>query len=122
MPGKAPFGALRTQFAFVSYRGTPDLRTQGIVADAVLADEAGAIEISPHGMGGTGRIDLKSIADGVFRGSHVPSCCFGQATSVLLFVVGLKLDPHLIRGSGGPALIIGAIQMALTFSLAFGLV
>jgi Kef-type K+ transport system membrane component KefB len=41
--------------------------------------------------------------------------------AVLLFVVGLKLDVHLVRQLGPVALIAGMAQMALTAGLGFGL-
>lgn len=41
--------------------------------------------------------------------------------AVLLFVVGLKLDIHLVRQLGPVALIAGVAQMALTAGLGFGL-
>jgi len=41
--------------------------------------------------------------------------------AVLLFVVGLKLDVHLVRQLGSVALVAGAAQMALTVAAGFGL-
>lgn len=41
--------------------------------------------------------------------------------ALLLFVVGLKLDVHLIRSTGPVALAIGSGQIALTFGIGFGL-
>jgi len=41
--------------------------------------------------------------------------------AVLLFVVGLKLDVHLVRQLGSVALIAGAAQMALTVAVGFAL-
>lgn len=39
---------------------------------------------------------------------------------LLLFVVGLKLDPHLIRSVGPVAAVAGIVQMAVTAALGFG--
>ncbi|GIX06197.1 MAG: potassium/proton antiporter [Candidatus Poribacteria bacterium] len=39
--------------------------------------------------------------------------------AVLLFIVGLKLDPHLVRTTGPTALLAGAVQIALTAGLGF---
>lgn len=40
---------------------------------------------------------------------------------LLLFVVGLKLDPHLIRSVGTVAMVAGAGQMAMTAAIGYGL-
>ncbi len=53
-------------------------------------------------------------------GESTPIELFAElGIALLLFVVGLKLDPHMIRAVGPVALVVGIIQILLTGGLGF---
>lgn len=60
-------------------------------------------------------------ATGVVSGGEELALLAKLGIAILLFIVGLKLDPHLIRSLGSVAITVGATQVSLSIAMGTGM-